>query len=60
MSEAKHELPSAMVGRRNLVARITELEAALRKVVRSQDVVMPIELDEEITELLKPTGAGGE
>lgn len=40
--------------------RIAELEAALRKIVRSQDVVMPIELDEEITELLKPTGAGGE
>jgi len=34
-------------------ARIAELEAKLREVVQSKDVAMPIELDEEITELLK-------
>lgn len=40
--------------------RIAELEAKLREVVQSKDVVMPIELDEEITELLKRESAGGE
>lgn len=37
---------------RQLLARIAKLEAALHKVVHSQDVAMPIELDEEVTKLL--------
>lgn len=40
-----------------LLAQIAELEAALHNVVRSQDVAMPIELDEEITKLLSAESA---
>lgn len=40
----------------HLRERIAELESGLRNVIQSKEVVMPIELDEEIIELLKSAG----